>query len=93
MAQEEEYTMSKDGWNGLWWCINICRKAFKEFKHDWRSTHHMGIFRGVQGVATPPPSPQNGQSHSIEYSTIDVLSLADALIYIDKSLVVVAVMF
>ena len=51
----------------------------------------MGGFRGgVQRVATPPP---NGQSHSIKYSTTDVLSLADALIYIAKNLVIVVVMF
>ena len=42
---------------------------------------------GVQGVATPP----NGQSHSIKCSATDVLSHADALIYIAKSLVVVVV--
>ena len=44
---------------------------------------------GVQGVATPPPP--NGQSHSINYSAADVLSHADALIYLAKSLVVVVV--
>ena len=51
----------------------------------------MGGFRGgVQGVATPP----NGQSHTvIKCSAIDVLSHADALIYIAMSLVVVVVMF
>ena len=32
---------------------------------------------GVSGVATPP----NGQSHSKKYSTTDVLSHAEALIY------------
>ena len=54
------------------------------------SYHHMGGFRGgVQGVATPP----NGQSHTIKYSAIDVLSHADALIYIAKGLVVVVIMF
>ena len=42
---------------------------------------------GVQGVATPP----NGQSHSIKYSTTNVLRYAQALIYIAKSLVVVVV--
>ena len=53
-------------------------------------TLYMGGFRGgVQGVATPP----NGQSHSIKCSATDVLSHADALIYIAKSLVVVVVMF
>ena len=41
----------------------------------------MGGFRG--GV----------QSHTIKYNAIDVLSHADALIYIAKSLVVVVVMF
>ena len=44
---------------------------------------------GVQGVTTSP----NGQSHIIKYSTTDVLSLVDALIYIAKSLVIVMVMF
>ena len=38
---------------------------------------------GVSGVATPP----NGQSHSIKCSTTDVLSHANALIYIAKCLV------
>ena len=44
----------KDGWDGFWWCINICRKAFRsssiteEAYTTWnnhtphgRSTHHM----------------------------------------------------
>ena len=42
---------------------------------------------GIQGVATPP----NGQSHSIKWSTTNVLRYAQALIYITKSLVVVVV--
>ena len=42
---------------------------------------------GVSGVATPP----NGQSHSIKCSSSDVLSHADALVYIANSLVVVVV--
>ena len=42
---------------------------------------------GVQGVATPP----NGQSHSIKYSTANVLRYAQALVCIAKSLVVVVV--
>ena len=41
----------------------------------------------VQGVATPP----NGQSHSIKYSTTNVLRYAQALIYIAKNSVVVVV--
>ena len=44
---------------------------------------------GVTGVATPP----NGQSHSIKYSTTDVLSHAEALICIAKCLVVIVVRF
>ena len=43
----------------------------------------MGGFRGLQ---LP-------QMASIKYSTTDVLSLADELIYIAKSLVIVVVMF
>ena len=42
---------------------------------------------GVQGVATLP----NGLSHCIKCSATEVLSHADALIYIATSLVVVVV--
>ena len=50
----------------------------------------MGRSRGgVSGVVTPP----NSQSHSIKYSTTDVLGHADALICIAKCLVVVVVRF
>ena len=49
----------------------------------------MGGFRGVQGVATPP----NGLSHSIKCNITEVLSHAEALVYIAKNLVVVVVMF
>ena len=53
----------------------------------------MGRFRGGRFRGLQLPLPPNGQSHSIKYSTIDVLSHADALIYIAKNLVVVVVMF
>ena len=51
--------------------------------------HAWADLGGGGRVAIPP----NGQSHSIKYSTTDVLSHADALIYIAKSLVIVVVMF
>ena len=55
---------------------------------------HWRIYRGGgggSGVAAPPPP--NGPSHSIKCSTTDVLSHADALIYIAKCLVIVVVKF
>ena len=57
------------------------------------SEHYgMGGFRGGGG-SVGCNAPPNGQSHSIKYSTTDVLSHADALIYIAKTLVIVVVMF
>ena len=51
----------------------------------------MGGFRGgVQGVATPPKWPES--QYKMQYYT-DVLSHANALIYIAKCLVIVVVKF
>ena len=46
---------------------------------------------GLLGLQPPPP--KWPESPYIKYSTTDVLSIADTLIYIAKSLVIVVVMF
>ena len=72
---------------GAWSCIElVCwesLKAKRALGHLQTAVTHGRIWGGVSGVATPP----NGQSHS----ATDVLSHADALIYMAKSLVVVVV--